>query len=172
MARLRAVRNHGKSQLFIDIGCKYGSLQGPCHHRWREEQSLIEGLVKPQAGSYLTSQTRGGQAVGCAVDAVLSSGDVSADRRQSAARILDEGTNDEVSADLSWFLFLYKLTVAVVHHDDGIRIGLTNQLHHLFDVLNKQGRAQRVAAGTLDIGNFCSLYCFRDGVVVYASVWK
>ena len=173
VARLRAVRNHGKSQFFIDIGCEYGSLQGPCHHRWREEQSLIEGLVKPQAGSYLTSQTRGGQAVGGAVDAVLSSGDISADRRQSAARILDERPHHHIRSHVGRLHPLHKLAVAVIHHTDDIRLPFLDKGDQLTDPLYRQGRPGGVPLGTLDCHQFRLLIdCRCNSIKIKASIRK
>ena len=107
--------------------------------------------VIAQSCTDFSTGTGGGQAIRAAFHQVLSAGNVASGRSNAAARILNERACHQVSAVGSWLVPLHKLAVAVIHHNDTIRRNALGDFRNPLNVLHKEGGAQAVSSGTLDV---------------------
>ena len=87
----------------------------------------------------------------------------------TAARVFDQRTDDQVSANLSWFGAFHEFTITVVYHDKSVWIAFFDLLDDFLNVGNKERIAERIAAGTLNVSHFCTFYSSRDGVKINFS---
>ena len=150
MAALLAVRKHVESQGLIEIRSQDRALEGGrCHGRSHEE-ALIEGRKHIQRGADFFAKAGGRQPYGRVLDTLVGTGDIAADRRKSAARILDQGADDHICADVGGLLPLYKFAVAVVDHADHVRTLALDRGDGLPNLGDAQCAAVLIALGTLD----------------------
>ena len=92
-----------KAQTFIDPGCENGGFQRGCRHGRCKENALEQMRQEAEIRTYFLPQSRRGKPVGALTDQFFRTGDVSADRRQTAAGVLDEGPDDQVCAKVRRF---------------------------------------------------------------------
>ncbi len=133
MAALRPVRHHGKSKLLVYIRCKYGPFQGGSRHRRRQKQTLIESGKDAQGSAHLLGQPGGSQTAGRILHTFPFSGNIAADGRKPASRILDERPDHHIRSHLRRFRGFHKLPVAVVYHHENIRLDLLHKGNQFSD---------------------------------------
>ena len=150
MAGFRGIRHNTVAELLIDVGGKNRTLERTGNDRRRKEEALIQRGHQTQIRADLLSQTRGGKAIGTAVNAGLRAADVAADGRESAARILDERADNHVRADVAGLNRLDKFAVAVVHHADDAGTDALHKGNQLANLLDRERRAGRVTLAALD----------------------
>ena len=135
---------------------------------WKKAQ--IHFTVHVQRTADFLAHTNAGQTLGALLHQIFSAGDVSAGAGNAAAHVLDHRADHQVAVRLYRLLCLHELSVAVVHHDDGIRIGTAHDLRQPADLRNGQRRTQRVATGALDVRHPRPLYGICHSVIVWRAV--
>ena len=120
----------------------------------RMEQAHIERAVLAERRPHFTAKARGRHPVGAELDQICAPRDIAARRRNAAARIFNERARDQIGAHGKRLTFLHKLTIAVIHHHDHIRLDRLDGPHNLADLPNAQAWPQGIAARALDIDHF------------------
>ena len=150
VAALLTVRQNGKSERLIEIGGQDRPLEGGRSHSRSHEEALIEGGKNVQRGADLLSQSRGSQPDGRVLHALRSTCNITADRRKAAARVLDQGADDHVRADIGGLLPLHKFAVAVIDHADHVGALFFDHGDRFSDLAYAQCASVLIALGTLD----------------------
>ena len=136
-------------------GChEDGALHRRCDHRRREEEALVQSGVHRQGRADVLAEARRAEPVETPVHAGLCPRDIPAGGRDAAARVLDERSDDHVSTDIRGFDGLRELTVAVVHHDEDVRLQIFDEPDEFPDLFDRERRAHLVALGPLDGDEF------------------
>ena len=173
MSGLCSVRNHSISQSFINICRKHRTFYRTVDYSRRQEKSLIERLHDTERCSHLFSESRRSQTVSAVLDQIFSSRNIAPDRRQTASRIFDQGTNDHVRSHITWFNLLYKFSITVVHHTDHIRLDLLDKGDQLSDLLHGIAWSCLISLGSLDRHQFRPLIdCLPDCRIIKITVFQ
>ena len=114
------------------------------------EKPLVQQAVLPHCAAALAADAGRSQFVGRVFHQIRTPRNIAARRRQAAARILDQRTGHKIRSDLCRLDLLDKLAIAVVHHDDGMRIGCAHGFADLPDLRAGQRLAHCVPAAALD----------------------
>ena len=138
------------AQQFHDLGGKNGSFDGLSHGVGGQEEALIEQTVLTQGTAALAADAGDGEPLGSAFHQVAASGNVAAGGSKTAAGILDEGTDHQVSPHVGGLQSLHELAVAVVDQDGDVGVGRFDHTAHFTDLLDGEGGAGGVALGALN----------------------
>ena len=136
MTELFRPRLHRKAEILIELRRKNCPLLRGGRDGRREEESLEKLARHAERSAEFFSEARRREAIGCVLDVLTFSGNVTADRCKTASRVLDEGANHQVCAVFARLMALHEFAVAIVHHADDIRFhgfDKANQLRNLID---------------------------------------
>ena len=150
MAGLRRVRYAAKAQPLIEAGREDRTLEGACRDRRREEEALIERGHEAEVRADLLAEAGRAETIGAALNEVFPPADIAADRRKTAAGVLDEGAHDHVRANVGGLDRLDELAVAVIDHADDVGLDALAESDELPDLLHGEGRARGIALRALD----------------------
>ena len=171
MPFLRTVRYHRETKPFIDVGREDRTLQRARNDRRRQEKALIQAGQQSQICADLLPEPRRREPVSAALDKISPPADITADGSQAAAGVFDERADDHVSAHVRRFQRLDKLSVAVIHHADHIRLDLLAERNQLADLRDRVRRPRGVSLGALDGDELRLVVDGRaDGVIVKRTV--
>ena len=109
--------------------------------------------VIAQRAADLPPSAGGSQPVGAQLHQVMAASDIAACGGNTAAWVLDQGAGDNIRAHRQRLFPLYKLSITVVHHDNGVGGLALGDLHNGGNVLHPEGRPQAIATGTLDVNH-------------------
>ena len=171
MAAFCGIGNTPEAQGLIKIGGKNSPLFRTGYHRGCQEESLVQGSHKTEIGAHLLTQSGSGEPESAAADALCGSADIAADGGKTAAGVLNQASNGHIRPHIRGFDGFHKLTVAVVHHNENIRLHALAEGDQLTDLLNGKGGTGGVALGALD-GDELRLFIdgLTNGGVVEAAV--
>ena len=96
------------------------------------------------------AESRGSQTVCRIFHTFFFADNIAADRCKSAARILDEGTDNHVCPDLNRLTLFHEFAVAVVDHADHVRFDVLDECDQFSDALHRERLARCISLGTLD----------------------
>ena len=65
-----------------------------------------------------------------------------------------------------------KFAIAVIHHDNDIRIAAACQLCHLFNLCKRKCRTQCVTSRTLNVSDFCTSNRFWDCIIIRCAIFQ
>ena len=130
-----------------------------------------EGI--PQAvlrAAQIAADAGRGKAVAAFFHQIAAACNVAAGRGDAAARIFDEAARHNVSAEGDRLRRLGELTIAVVHKDDCVGVGLAGDVGYLLNRRQVKGIALGVAAAALDMHHRGGLGLLGNQVVVGGEV--
>ena len=171
MAAFRGARNTAEAQGLIQIRGKNGAFLRSGYHGRSQEEPLVQGGHQAQIRAHLLSQSGGGESESTAADAPSCAADVAADRSKAAAGIFNQASHGHIRTHIRGLHGFHKLTVAVVHHHQHIRLYALAEGDQLPNLLYGKGGPCGVALGALN-GNELRLFVdgFPDGGVVKTAV--
>ena len=171
MAAFLRAGDAAEAQGFIQAGGENRALFRACHHRWGEEEALIQRRHQSQVRADLLPQTGGGKPIGAAVNALFRAADIAADGGKAAAGVFNQAAHGHVRAYVGGFDGFHKLAVAVVHHDGNAGLDIFAEGNQLADLPDGEGGAGGVALGALN-GDELRLFVdgLTDAVIVKAAV--
>ena len=171
VTRLGGIGYAAEAELLVDVRGEDRALERAGDDGGGEEEALIQARHQAQIRTDLLAQTRGGEAVRAAVYARLRAADVAADGRKAAARILDQGADDHVRAEVTRLNDVHKLAVAIVHHADDVAADALDERDQLADLPDGERRTGCIALGALDGAQLRLRLDLRaDALVVDAAV--
>ena len=171
MAGLGGIGHDAVAELFIDVCGENRAFERAGNDRRRKEEALIQRGHQAEVRADLLTQTRRGEAIGAAIDAGLRAADIAADGGQTAARILNQRTDDHIRADVARLDGFHKLAVAVIDHADDIGTDGLDERDQLADLPDGERRAGGVALAALDGDELgARVDCRADAVVINRAV--
>ena len=88
-----------------------------------KKEPLEKQAVAAECRTAFAANTGGSQTIGRTLNQIFPTGNITACRSKSSTGILNQGTGEDIGADMAWFADIGKLTIAVVYHDGNIRVG-------------------------------------------------
>ena len=147
-----------------------GCFDGLADHAGGIVEAQIHVAGRFQRAAQLLAQARCVQAVSAQLHQVFPACNVAAGGGNAAAGILDQAAHHKVGSHLAGLLRLGKLTIAVIHKDDDLRIRRAGGIGDLFDGIQVKRRALQITAAALDMAYFGPRGLFCNEVVVRGKI--